>query len=189
MKKVTIDVGLSSVARFRFNFGACGGAPGTANCRDSVFCSYTMLLSEQHGSVHIASIKEAEQHVRQARTAENGRLRRWHLWQAHRHVASMCMYQARLWAPPIVVDACCGTGTSVVLFHLKYTQAIVVGIDRDKSEEYVRSFIPKKFQSRFFYIKDDVCSISVAWLPVKCCLLGAAYLILFIFIVRRHVKA
>ena len=108
-----------------------------------------------------ASVKEAEPHVRQARTAD-GQLRRWHLQQAHRHVAAICAYQARLWAAPVVVDASCGTGTSVALFHLKYTQAIVVGIDRGKSEKYVRSSIPKKFQHQFFYIKDDVRSITVA---------------------------
>ena len=139
VKKVTFDVGPSSTMRHQFNSGASGGAPGMASC----FGSYMKLLSGQQVSVHVASFKEVEQHVRQARTAD-GRLRRWHLWQAHRHVAAICAYQARLWAPPVVVDACCGTGTSVALFHLKYTQAIVVGIDRDKSEEYVRSFIPKK---------------------------------------------
>ena len=139
VKKVTFNIGPFSTIHHRFSLGASGGAPGTAS-----FGSYTKLLSGQQGSVHAASIKEAEQHVRQARTAD-GRLRRWHLRQAHRHVAAICAYQARLWAPPLVVNACCGTGTSVALFHLKYTQAIVVGIDRDKSEEYVRSFIPKKF--------------------------------------------
>ena len=113
--------------------------------------------------MHAASVKEAELHVQQVQTAD-GQLRRWHLQQAHQHVAAICAYQARLRAPPVVVDASCGTGTSVALFHLKYTQAIVVGIDRGKSEKYVRTFIPKKFQHQFFYIKDDVCSITVAQL-------------------------
>ena len=60
-----------------------------------------------------------------------------------------------------MVDACCGTGTSVALFHLKYSDAIVIGIDRDKDRDYVEQFIPVKYHHRFIFIKDDVKSITL----------------------------
>ena len=163
MKKVTFNVGPSSVARFRHNLGASGEAPGTTGCEGQGFLRpHDAALQAAQGSVHVAAMKAAEQHVRQARVAETEQLRKWNIRQAHRHAASVCTYEARLWSLPIVVDACCGTATLVALFHLKHAHAVVIGIDRDKTEDYVRGFIPKKFQSRFHYIKDDVCNTNVA---------------------------
>ena len=121
-KRVTFDVGPTSSARFRNKLG-------TARCLGS---NVTQLgTSEQQGSVHEASVRELKHHVQQARTADK-QLKRWHLRQAQRQLASILIYQTRLQAPPVIVDACCGMGTSVALFHLKYTDAIVIGIDRDK---------------------------------------------------------
>ena len=74
----------------------------------------------------------------------------------------MLIYQSRLTAPSIVIDACCGTGPSVALFHLKYTDAYVIGIDRDKDQDYVLKFIPAKYHHRFIFIKDDVRNITVS---------------------------
>ena len=73
----------------------------------------------------------------------------------------MLIYQSRLTAPSIAIDACCGTGTSVALYYLKYTDALVIGIDRDKDKDYVLRFIPTKYHHRFIFIKDDVKNITV----------------------------
>ena len=156
-RRVTFDVGPTSLTRIRYNLGA--QAPGTARCFGS---NVTQLgTSEQQGSVHEASVRELKHHVQQARTADK-QLKGWHLRQAQRQVANILIYQSRLQAPPVVVDACCGTGTSVALFHLKYSDAIVIGIDRDKDRQYVEQFIPVKYRHRFIFIKDDVRSITVS---------------------------
>ena len=155
-RRVTFDVGPSLTLRHRFKLGV--QASGTARCFDS---HMTLLRSSgQQGSVHEASVQELEHHVRQARTADK-QLRRWHLRQARRQVAHILSYEARLRAPPVVVDACYGTGTSVALFHLKYSDAIDIGIDRDKDRQFVEGFIPGKYWHWFIFIKDDVRNISV----------------------------
>ena len=149
--RVSFDVGPTSSARFQNKMG-------TARCLGS---NVTQLgISGQQGSVHEASVRELKHHVQQAQTADK-KLKRWHIRQAQRQVASMLIYQTRLQAPPVVVDACCGTGMSVALFHLKYSDAIVIGIDCDKDRDYVEQFILVKYRHRFIFIKDDVRSITV----------------------------
>ena len=63
----------------------------------------------------------------------------------------------------IVVDAFCGTATSCALYHLKNRpNSYVVGIDRDKSRNYVLGFIPKRYHDRFLFIKADISDLSWA---------------------------
>ena len=110
---------------------------------------------EQQGSVHEASVMELKHHVQQARTADK-QLKCWHLQQAQRQIANILRYQTRLQAPPVIVDACCSMGMLVALFHPKYSDAIVIGIDHDKDRQYVKQFILVEHHHRFIFIKDDV---------------------------------
>ena len=152
-KKVTFDVGPPALSRYK---------TGTDRCSNVNRCGNVTQLSSsgQHKSVHEGSVRELKHHVRQAQTAE-GQLKQWHIRQAQRQVANMLIYQSRLTAPSIAIDACCGTGTSVALYYLKYTDALVIGIDRDKDKDYVLRFIPTKYHHRFIFIKDDVKNITV----------------------------
>ena len=63
---------------------------------------------------------------------------------------------------PVAVDFYCGTGTAAALFHLLRDPTIVViGVDRDQTEEAIRSRLPKSVQDRFIYIRKDVRDITV----------------------------
>ena len=152
-KKVTFDVGPPALSRYK---------TGTDRCSNVNRCGNVTQLSSsgQHKSVHEGSVRELKHHVRQAQKAK-GQLKQWHIRQAQRQVANMLIYQSRLTAPSIAIDACCGTGTSVALYYLKYTDALVIGIDRDKDKDYVLRFIPTKYHHRFIFIKDDVKNITV----------------------------
>jgi len=152
-KRVTFDVGPPALFRHKTGTDRCSNVHRCGNV--SQFSS-----SGRQNSVHNASVRELKHHVREAQAAQ-GQLKRWHLRQAQRQVASILVYESRLAAPSIVIDACCGTGTSVALYHLKYSDAFVIGIDRDKDEDYVLRFIPAKYHHRFLFIKDDVMNITV----------------------------
>ena len=61
-----------------------------------------------------------------------------------------------------VVDGCCGTATSAALYHLMTNRyARVIGIDRDKREEWVRKHIPAQYQRRFVFVAMDMAAVSV----------------------------
>ena len=63
--------------------------------------------------------------------------------------------------PEVVIDCFCGTATSAALYHLKYRHnSVVVGIDRDQTEEFVMKFIPEKYRHRFLFVKADMKEIS-----------------------------
>ena len=60
-----------------------------------------------------------------------------------------------------ILDICCGTGRSATLFHLKQNaKARVIGVDRDKSEAWVRKHLPQSYQSRFRFINCDVKDLT-----------------------------
>ena len=61
-----------------------------------------------------------------------------------------------------VADLGCGTATSAALFFLLFfTDCFVLGIDRDKSEEWVRKHLPPEVQHRFVFVNDDVGSLTL----------------------------
>ena len=66
----------------------------------------------------------------------------------------------------VVLDLCCGTATSASLYYLmKNKNAIVIGIDRDKSESWVRSHLkhlPVAMRSRFCFYNADVTTLTVS---------------------------
>ena len=66
----------------------------------------------------------------------------------------------------VVLDLCCGTATSASLYYLmKNKNAIVIGIDRDKSESWVRSHLkhlPVAMRSRFCFYNADVTTLKVS---------------------------
>ena len=76
----------------------------------------------------------------------------------------------------LVVDACCGTGTSAGLYTLLTNPAsYVIGIDRDKTAEWVRSHLPSEVQDRFLFLRCDIRAVTLrqidaaakaAWLSV-----------------------
>ena len=152
-KKVTFDVGPPALFRYK---------TGTDRCSNVNRCGNVTQLSSsgQHKSVHEGSVRELKHHVRQAQKAK-GQLKQWHIQQAQRQVANMLIYQSRLTAPSIAINTCCGTGTSVALYYLKYTDALVIGIDHNKDKDYVLRFIPTKYHHCFIFIKDDVNNITV----------------------------
>ena len=58
---------------------------------------------------------------------------------------------------PVAVDFYCGTGTAAALFHLlRDPNIVVIGVDRDQTEEVIRSRLPKSVQDRFIFIRRDV---------------------------------
>ena len=62
-----------------------------------------------------------------------------------------------------VLDLGCGTATSAALYYLLYhPNAVVLGIDRDQDEAWVRGHLPSWVQSRFFFVNADVRDLSVA---------------------------
>ena len=62
-----------------------------------------------------------------------------------------------------ILDLGCGTATSAALYYLLfYPNAVVLGIDRDQDEAWVRGHLPSWVQSRFFFVNADVRDLSVA---------------------------
>ena len=63
---------------------------------------------------------------------------------------------------PVAVDFYCGTGTAAALFHLlRDPNIVVIGVDRDQTEEVIRSRLPKSVQDRFIFIRKDVRDVTV----------------------------
>ena len=66
----------------------------------------------------------------------------------------------------VVVDLCCGTATSASLYYLLTNKnAVVIGIDRDKTEQWVRSHLqhlPAEMRSRFVFCNADVTELTVS---------------------------
>ena len=64
-----------------------------------------------------------------------------------------------------VFDACCGTATSGAGYHLRVNRyARVVGVDRDKSEAWVRKHIRPQDQKRFVFVQMDMADMTPALL-------------------------
>ena len=62
----------------------------------------------------------------------------------------------------MAVDFYCGTGTAAALFHLlRDPNIVVIGVDRDQTEEVIRSRLPKSVQDRFIFIRRDVRDVTV----------------------------
>ena len=62
----------------------------------------------------------------------------------------------------LVVDACCGTGTSAGLYTLLTNPAsYVIGIDRDKTAEWVRSHLPSEVQDLFLFLRCDIRAVTL----------------------------
>ena len=66
----------------------------------------------------------------------------------------------------VVIDLCCGTATSASKFYLlKNTNAIVIGIDRYKSESWVKGHLkdlPREARDRFFFFREDVSTLTMS---------------------------
>ena len=61
-----------------------------------------------------------------------------------------------------VLDLGCGTATSTALYYLLfYPRSIVIGIDRDCTKEWVESHLPEPLRSRFFFVSEDVGSLTI----------------------------
>ena len=64
-----------------------------------------------------------------------------------------------------VLDACCGTATSSTGYHLLVNRyARVIGVDRDKSEAWVRKHIRPQDQHRFVFVQMDMADMTPALL-------------------------
>ena len=85
-----------------------------------------------------------------------------------RRIRKMLLHVHLSSAYEVVIDCFCGTATSAALYHLKHRpNSIVVGIDRDHSEEYVMKFIPKEYRHRFLFIKGDMAELSWSEIQAK----------------------
>ena len=68
----------------------------------------------------------------------------------------------------LIVDLCCGTATSATLFHfLRSPHTLVLGVDRDCDEAWVREHLPASVQDRFVFVNADVKDINMSVLKKK----------------------
>ena len=63
----------------------------------------------------------------------------------------------------LVLDLCCGTARSASLYYLLTNpRARVVGVDRDKTRDWVLSHLPRSVHSRFLFMQEDINDLSLS---------------------------